>query len=728
MQASPKQANPLGIAGLYLTQPARLLHTYSWSNLRPDLLAGLTLAVVLLPQAIAFALIADLPPRMGLYTAVVGAFVGALWGASHQMLTGPTNTLSLLVFATLSDVARTDAEFIVGAGMVAVMVGLFQLVMGLARLGIVVNYVSHSVVVGFSTGAGLLIGINQLAPLLGLPAPAGGLLSRLVQMAGSLDQMHLPTALIGVGAIVVVVVARRISARLPEALLAVALGTAAVFALDLGADGVRTIGNLPSNLPPLAPLPLFDIDLIARLSTGALAIGAIGLVQTSAISRSFASRTGQRLDSNQEFVGQGLANIAVGLFSGYPAAGSFSLSAVNFGAGARSPFAAIFAAIIVLVAMILLAPLGAHVPTAALSGILMVVAYRLLDFREIRRILGGNRSDSVIMAATLLGTLFLKLEFAVLLGILLSFAAYIRHTSLPRVYFVLPDEQFRHFVPAGDEGPCPQMGVLEIHGDLYFGAVHHVEEIVQDHVDAHPDERYLLIRMHSVNQIDFSGIHTLENILRLYRERGGDVYFVRVHEPVREVMDVTGFSEALGASQFLDDDSAISHLFYRVLDPAVCIYECPFRAFRECQNLPKHEFPQELPTEVALPAGVLELITPRALYGALRREDGPLPLVIDVREPSEYRRGHIPQATLRPLVDFAGEDADVPADGSFVLVCRTGRRSRRAAAMLHERGHTRIGILDGGMLAWESAGLLEAVDLFGHGTQGDYYGAQRADA
>jgi len=705
----------LGYIPGFFAQPVRLFKSYDRSNLRPDLIAGITIAVILLPQAIAFALIAELPPEMGLYAAIVGAIIGALWGSSNQSHTGPTNAISLLVLSVLLTVATPGTlEFVVAAGLMAVMVGIFQLIMGLARLGVLVNFVSHSVIVGFSSGAGVLIAFNQLRTLFGLHFSSHNLVETLYGVAINLLNTHTPTAVLGIGTIVLIVILRKINPKLPTALISMVVASGFVYVLRLNEQGVDVIGQLPNSLPPLASIPLFDLDFIARLSTGALAVGAIGLVETTAIAQSIASQTGQRLDSNQEFVGQGLANIAAGFFSGYACAGSFSRSAVNFKAGARTPFSAIFSSLFVLVAMFTLAPLAVYLPRAALAGVLIVTAYGMIDRVEISRIWQGTRGDAIIMLVTFLGTLLLHIEFAVLLGILLSFALYIMKTSVPRVYSVLPDKDFKHFTQQKPNQPsCPQLGILKISGDLYFGAVSHVEEAVHHHLVTHLDQRFLLLRMEGVNQCDFSGIHALEAIRRLCQERGGDLFFMKVQKPVLEVMKTTDFYKKLGPDHFLAEDEAIGHLFYKVIDPAICIYECSVRAFGECQNLPKRTFVLDgIPLYTsAPPPDSIAGIVPEELWQKLRY--GPSlvsPLIIDVREPREFRQGHIPQARLMPLPQILANAKDLPYDREIILVCRGGRRSARAAYALQQKGYNKVSILRGGMLAWETAGFLEAID------------------
>lgn len=696
---------------LYLLQPIKFFKHYNRDNIRADLMAGITVAVILLPQAIAFALIAELPPEMGLYTAIVGAIIGGLWGSSHQNFTGPTNALSLLVLSTLLTTATPGTpEFIVAAGVLAVMVGLFQLAMGMAQLGMVVNFVSHSVIVGFSTGAGVLIGINQLRPLLKLDIESRNITQTIYGIGTNLHYTHLATAALGIGTMILIISLRRLLPKLPAPLVSMVVASGAVFILGLDQQGVTVIGQLPSSLPPLAELPLLNLDLIAELSTGALAVGAIGLVQTTAISRSLATQTGQRLDSNQEFVGQGLANICVGLFSGYPCSGSFSVSAVNFKAGAKTGLAAVFASLFVVIALFLLAPLAAYLPRAALAGVLIVTAYGMIDQAEIKRILQGTWGDGAIMLVTFFGTLFLRLEFAVLAGILLSFATYILNTSAPKVHAVLPDDNFQHFIPQPEKHGCPQLGIIDISGDLYFGAVNHVEETIFNHLAKNPTQRYLLLRMHSVNQCDFSGIHMLESVVHTYRERNGDVYMVRVKDEILKVMKSTGFYNYLGEDHFLDEDNAIEYLFYKVLDPAICIYESGVRVFKECQNLPRPDYPIEIPLYNAeMPTVDVPQITPQQLWQQLHGTKQ-RPFVMDVREPREYKRGHIPEAQLFPLSKLFSKAPRAPRNRTIVIVDYTGRRSLRAAKLLLDNGFEKVVILKGGMMAWEEAGLLEAVN------------------
>jgi SulP family sulfate permease len=695
----------------FFLRPVRILKSYRRGDLRPDLIAGLTVAVVLLPQSIAFAMVAELPPDVGIYAAIVSSIVGALWGSSNHLHTGPTNSISLLVLATLLPIAAVGTpEYLAAAGLMAVMVGIFQAALGISRLGVLVNFVSDSVIIGYTAGAGILIGVNQLRNLLGLDVPSSSsLLTTIHDLVMNLPETHWLSLIVGLGGILFLILQKRFFPKWPGALMVMILSAALVGFAHLDQQGIKIIGDIPRGLPPLADLPLLNFGLMIDLSSGVLAVGAIGLVQSIAISRSIASQSQQRLDSNQEFIGQGFANLIGGLFSGYSVCGSLSRSAINFGLGIHSPLASVFSGVFVLIAMFVFSPYAAYVPRTVLAGVLIVTSLAMIDGAEIRRILRGTRGDALIMVGTILGTLFLPLQFAVLVGILLSFAVYVMRTSVPRVISVLPSTNFRHFTPQGERDPCAQMGILDILGDLYFGAVPHVDEAIHNHMEKYPHQRFLMLRMFSVDQIDISGVHALESIVSAYRERGGDVYMMRTQEPIIDLLKSTAFYEFLGDDHFLSYNEAIDYIFHRVLDPAICIYECEARVFLECQNLPRparhgleKSFQMEMPThEVAS-------LTPLDLWQELHQAK--TPFLIDVRETREFRRGHIPEAHSIPLYQLFGDISQVPQDRPVVFVCRGGRRSTRATFALINQGYENVRVLQGGMLAWEAAGLLEAID------------------
>lgn len=674
-------------------------------------MAGLTVAVILLPQALAYAVIAELPPQMGLYAAIVASIVAALWGSSSHLQTGPTNPSSLLVLSVLLAIALPGTpEYILAAGLMAVMVGVAKLFMGVARLGVLVNFVSDSVIIGFTAGAGVLIGVNQLRHMFRVEIPSSALVyETLYATLLEITDIHRITFFLGAVTIVTMVVVKRFWPKLPNALIATVVASLLTWIFNLPAAGVRVVGELPQTLPPFSRLPVFDLELIGNLSNGALAAAAIGLVEAVAIGRSISAQTGEHLDSNQEFVGQGLACIASGFFSGYAVSGSYTRTAVNYDAGARTGISNVFVGLWVLAIMFLIAPLTAYLPISAIAGVLIVSAYGLIDWREIKRINETAFGDSLIMFTTLTATLLLPLQFAVLIGVLVSFARFLVKTSTPLVYPVVPDRHFRHFVREDPDHPaCPQMGIIAVEGPLYFGAVHHVEEAIRDYMECHPEQRYLLLRLHLIDHCDVSGIHMLESVARLYRMRGGDVFLIGARPQVKETIRVSGLAHWLGSKHMLGRASALNYLFHKVFNPSVCIYECDRRVFAECQALPKHTYHIDLPTPEAIPTPTMRDWLPSKVKDQLENDNSTV--VIDVREPNEYASGHIESAQLLPLRDIVAKGIDLPHNCHVVIVCRSGRRSTHATHILQDLGYTNIYHLKGGMLAWEAAGYPIAIE------------------
>jgi SulP family sulfate permease len=696
----------------FLVRPVTIFKTYHRQNLRPDLVAGFTVAVIMLPQAIAYALVAELPPQMGLYAAIVAAIVSVLWGSSSHLHTGPTNTVSLLVLSTLSTVAIPGTvEYIAAAGLLAIMVGIARLGLGLARLGVFVHFVSDSVVVGFTAGAGILIASNQFRHWLRLAAGNGDdFFSILTSLIQQLPDAHLFSLLLGASVMLIIILTRRYKPTWPGAALGMILASLLVYLFKLDQQGVIVLGEMPRTLPPFVDIRQFNLRLIAPLSTGALAISMIGLVEAMSIARAIAARSGEHLDTNQEFVGQGLGAIAAGLFSGYTPTGSFVRSAVNYEAGGKSPLAVVFAGLFALLGMLLFAPMAVYLPRTALAGAIIVAAYSLIDRREIKRIWQTSRGDSAIMVATFLATLFLPLEFAVLAGVLASFGRYIARTSTPPVHSVLPDEQFAHFVHSPAKPVCPQLGVLTIEGSLYFGACHHVEEEIRANLESHPEQKLLLLRMHRVNLCDISGLHMLETVVRLYRQRGGDVFMVGVRHDVWEKLTASGFTRFLGVDHFPSQERAIEHIFYQVMDPGVCIYQCQVKIWKECQSLPKSYNPRGVPSGTLVPVTAqIPHVQPQELWQRVSCE-GPRPRIIDVREPEEFIQGHIPNAELIPMPKIMSREIKLPRDEEIVLVCRTGRRTTQIIYALQKDGYRNLSNMDGGMVAWGTAGLPAVIE------------------
>jgi len=690
----------------FFAQPVRIVRGYKREDLRPDLLAGLTVAIVMLPQAIAYALVAELPPQMGLYAAIIATVVGALWGSSHHLHTGPTNTTSLIVLSGLMAVAVPGTpEFIVAAGVMAIWVGVVRLGLGLARMGVLANFVSDAVVVGFTGGAGILIVLNQIKHIFRLDIGLHPLISdTLIEVGQEIGLLHWQSLLIGLGTIVFLVLQRRFKPKWPGPLIAMVLGSVIVGVFSLDQQGVVVLGDIPRTLPPLSLESVFDFGLVRSMASGIFAVAIIGLVEATSISRAVAARSGQYLQSNQEFVGQGLANIAAGMFSGYPCSGSLTRSVVNYEAGSRTQMGAVFSSFFVLLAMLLFAPWATFLPRAALSGLLVVTGSRMMNIAEMKRIRATSLGDTLTMGITFAATLLLPLETAVFTGVLVSFARYIYTTSSPKVESMVPDKEFEHFEYQPDKPECPQLGALTIEGSLYFGATQHVEDQIRANIEQHPDQQYLLLRLHRVNICDISGLHMLETVVRLYRQKGGDVFVVGVREAVWNKMELSGFTKMLGYRNYFAQERAIPAIF-DVLNPTICIYKCPHRVWKECQRLPKNETDVDVSTcDVGILTAVIEHVQPEELWADIM-DGAPTPAIIDIREMGEFMRAHVPRASLIPMPRILNGDVLLPKDEPIVLVCRTGRRTTQTICTLQEQGYDNIKNLDGGMVAWEKAGL-----------------------
>ncbi|MFN3075912.1 MAG: SulP family inorganic anion transporter, partial [Alphaproteobacteria bacterium] len=383
------------------------LPTVSRQSLLADLMAGLTGAIVVLPQGVAFATIAGMPPEYGLYAGMIPAIVGALFGSSWHLVSGPTTAASIVLFSSLSALAEPASPHYVELALtLAAMVGVFELALGLFRLGSLVNFISHSVIIGFTAGAGLLIAVNQIKNFLGLPIPRGATFSEIIAyVATHVGQISWASAVVGGATLLTGVGVRHFWPRIPYMIVAIVVGSvvAAVMNVFLGGD-VSTVGALPSSLPPLSS-PILDPKVWVELAPTALAVTLFALTEAVSISRALAVRSGQAIDGNQEFIGQGLSNIAGSFFSGYVATGSFNRSGLNFEAGAKTPLAAVFAGAALIVVVIAIAPLAVHMPNAAMAGMLFIVAWGLIDRHHIAQILRTSPSESLVLLATFLSTL-----------------------------------------------------------------------------------------------------------------------------------------------------------------------------------------------------------------------------------------------------------------------------------------------------------------------------------
>jgi sulfate permease, SulP family len=570
----------------------RWWHRVNRGTLKADLLAGLTGAVVVLPQGVAFATIAGMPPEYGLYAGIVPAIVAALWGSSWHLVSGPTTAASIVVFSTLSAFAEpASADYVRLALTLTLMVGVLQFTMGLARLGSLVNFISHSVVVGFTAGAAFLIAANQFKNFFGLEIPRG---LHFHEMLGTLllnfEHVNPFVTGVAVATLVLGLAVRHWFPRFPYMIAAMVGGSVIAVALNqlLGTEitGIRTVGALPGGLPPLS-MPDFSLHTIKQLAPVTLAATLFALTEAVSIARSLGARAHQHVDGNQEFIGQGLSNIAGSFFSGYVATGSFNRSGLNFQSGAQTPLAAVFAGALLAGVVVLVAPLAAYLPNAAMAAILFLVAWGLIDFHAIRNVLRTSRSETGVLAVTFFATLFLELEFAIMSGVLLSLALYLNRTSRPRLVTRVPNPRAptRDFVTDPSLPECPQIKLARLDGSLFFGAVSHVAETLAAMEEREPRQRHLAIVASGVNFIDVAGAEFLEQEAKRRRALGGGLYLIRVKPGVCEPLTRGGYLDAIGKENvFTGKTEAIAWATSRV-DPEIC-RTCTARIFHECATKP----------------------------------------------------------------------------------------------------------------------------------------------
>src|SRR5512135_1713329 len=436
-------------------------------TLRNDMMAGLTGAVIVLPQGGAFAMIAGLPPEYGLYTAIVPAVIAALFGSSFHLVSGPTTAISIVLFTTVSPLVQPGTpEYIEMVLAITFLAGLFQLSLGIARLGALVNFVSHSVVVGFTAGAALLIGTSQLSNFLGVPgSKRHAFIHVWADLARHLSDINTVVLAIAATTLVFALLFKRFLPKLPGMLFAMVIGSLLSLLLNGKEHGVRLVGSLPSHLPPLSAPDLSTAN-IRSLAPAALAVAMLGLAEAVSIARAVATRSHQRIDSNQEFIGQGLANMVGSFFSSYASSGSFTRTGVNFDAGAKTPLAAVFAAAALMLILLLIAPLTAWLPVASMAGVLLVVAYSLIDFHHIRTIVRTSHQEAAVLAVTFLATLLVELEFAIYVGVMLSLLLYLNRTAHPAFVTLAPDPDSRKKtlinVQKKPLSECPQLKIIRI--------------------------------------------------------------------------------------------------------------------------------------------------------------------------------------------------------------------------------------------------------------------------
>ena len=568
----------------------------SRATLRADAVAGLTGAIIVLPQGVAFAMLAGLPPQYGLYAAMVPAIVAALFGSSWHLVSGPTNVISIFLFASLSPLAEPGSrEFISLALTLTFLVGVMQFAMGLARMGALVNFISHTVVISFTTGAACLILASQIKHFFGLEITSGTTFARTwYEFSAGLDQINPYTTAVGAVTLLTGVLCRRVAPRFPYMIIAMVVGSVSAALLNAlfgdARTGIAMLGALPGSLPALSA-PDLSPETVRNTLPVALAVTILALTEAVSIARAIAVKSGQRVDGNQEFIGQGLSNIAGSFFSGYASSGSFNRSGVNFEAGARTPLAAVLSAVMLVPILFAVAPLIAHLPLAVMAAILFLVAYGLVDIRYIARTLKTSRQETAVMLLTFLAAIFASLEFAIYTGVLLSLMLYLTRTSRPLVLDVKPDPAPDSYHYTADSGlpDCPQLKMLRVNGSLFFGAVDHIQQHLEQVDEADLRQKHVLIVASGINFVDMAGAEMLAREAQRRRRMGGGLYFYRMKDAVRSLLSRGDYLKEIGEENLFPVKSRPVATIYRKLDPEVC-RGCKARIFRECHiSLPNGE-------------------------------------------------------------------------------------------------------------------------------------------
>lgn len=559
------------------------------STLKDDLIAGITGALIVLPQGVAFATIAGMPPEYGLYAAMVPAVVAALFGSSWHLVSGPTTAISIAVFAALANVAEPgSAQYIQFVLTTTFLVGIFQLALGLARMGALVNFISHTVVIGFTSGAAILIAASQVRNFFGIDIPRGTPFYEIVrQLFVQFGHINPWVASVGAVTLFAGIFTKRYAKKIPYMIAAMLTGSlfAALLNAWLGADhsGIRTVGALPAGLPPFS-VPDFSIDALRNTLGPALVITMLALTEAVSIARAIAVRSEQRIDGNQEFIGQGLSNIVGSFFSSYASSGSFNRSGVNYEAGAKTPLASIFASIALVLILLAIAPLATYLPHAAMAGILFLVAWGLIDFHHIGHIWHTSKIESTILFATLIGTLF-NLEAGIFLGVFLSLVTFLYRTSKPEIVPVVPaaEEGAYHFVRAEGRPECPQLRILRINGSIYFGSASYVQTTLQQIDEDNPQQKSVLIAAASLVRIDIAGAEMLAQEARRRRRIGGGLYFYRLNQTCHDFLQHGGYAQEIGVGGFFPVMTDVTGALYWTLDPDIC-RTCKTRIFKECNK------------------------------------------------------------------------------------------------------------------------------------------------
>ena len=551
---------------------------------KSDLLAGLTGSIILVTQGVAFAYIAGLPPEYGLYAGMVVPVIAALFGSSLHIVSGPTTAISLVVFASLSQFEEPGSiDYVHMAFTLTLLVGIIQLMFGLVSLGRLVNFVSHSVILGFMAGAAVLIITNQMEHVMGVELERGSSFANSwINIFRIVPEINVYAFSVAVFTMIISILLKKFWKGSPHMFIAIVCGAVLSYFLGSESKGIETVSNIPSSLPPVSISKISFTDP-GQLMISAFAIALLGLIEAVSIGRAIAVKTKQTINANQEFIGQGLSNVIGSFFSCYVSSASFSRSALNHQAGAKTPLAAIIAAILLMIIVLFFAPMAVYLPMPAIGGIILLVAIKLIDFGQIKAIIKTNKREGFIMLVTFLSTLFLNLEFAIYVGVIFSLLFYLDRTSHPSIITVVPNPELSNRVFLNintlDQKECPQLKVIRIDGSLYFGAIDHISKIFDKLRE--DEQKNLLLIGSGINHLDHEGASLLLKEARLRKEKGGRLYISSLSNEALDLVLSAYISDLGKENVFRTKKEAIAEIYKR-LEPSVCD-ECTARIFFECE-------------------------------------------------------------------------------------------------------------------------------------------------
>jgi len=518
---------------------------------RADLIAGITVALVLVPQSMAYAQLAGLPAYYGLYASFLPGIIAALFGSSRQLATGPVAVVSLMTASALEPIAGANPElYIAYAVMMAFMVGLFQIALGLLRLGVLVNFLSHPVVVGFTNAAAIIIGTSQLGKLFGVTAETADHTYETVfnTVVEAFHNTHFETMLMAILALGIMIGLKKYLPKVPNVLTAVVITTLLSWVLGFQEMGGKVVGGIPDGLPPLS-LPVLDFQIMGQLLSVTVAISIIGFMEAISIAKAMAARTRQRLDANQELVGQGLGNIVSSLSQGYAVSGSFSRSAVNIGAGAITGFSAVVTGLVVGATLLWLTPLLYHLPQATLAAVIIMAVINLVKVAPIKHAWKVQRHDAVVSVVTFILTIIWAphLDKGIMVGVMLSLILFLYRSMAPRVAVLSrdPDGTLRDAEVRKLE-TCRNITLIRFDGPLYFANTGYFEDKILERVALKPDLKFVIVDAEGINEIDATGEEMLHNLVERLKEAGVTLLIARAKKQLWDTFERTNLMEKLG--------------------------------------------------------------------------------------------------------------------------------------------------------------------------------------